>query len=173
MLQTPYNGIVAISQNGAIGYNNQLPWKIKEDLRHFRALTMHHIVVMGKRTFDSLDKPDGLPGRINIVLTRDETKHGENESRALIFTNADKLAGVLLSLDTVDKKVFMIGGVSVFQIFMKDIQTFYVTKIHKDVVGDTFLDIPYNEYTEKHDSKVSFYCPVENCDVDFIMLDRK
>ena len=61
--------IVAVSRNGAIGLNNQLPWYLPEDLKYFKSVTMGKPLIMGRKTFDSIGRP--LPGRANIVLTRD------------------------------------------------------------------------------------------------------
>ena len=65
--------IVAVSRNGVIGLNNQLPWHLPEDLKYFKSVTMGKPIVMGRKTYDSIGRP--LPGRTNIVITRDPAWH--------------------------------------------------------------------------------------------------
>lgn len=125
--------IAAIGDNYAIGKDNQLPWHLPADLKHFKALTTGHAVVMGKRTFESL--PNGpLPNRKNIVLT------------SIPEGNFDKYYEATSIKDAIDiceqiDKVFIIGGASVFEqaIKQKEIKTMHITWIHKEFEADTFF----------------------------------
>ncbi|MFZ9634077.1 MAG: dihydrofolate reductase, partial [Alphaproteobacteria bacterium] len=82
--------VVAIARGGAIGLGNALPWRLPEDLRHFRALTTGHAVVMGRRTWDSIGRP--LPGRTSIVVTRDPGWTAAGAQRAPGLDEALRLA---------------------------------------------------------------------------------
>lgn len=118
--------IGAVTKNLLIGKNNDIPWKIFEDLISFRKMTMGNIVIMGRRTFESIKKP--LPGRKNIVLTNQKIEsHEEN----LIFTDLKDLKG---HLDN-DKKWFVIGGAQIYKLFLDRTSILYLTWIDKKIEG--------------------------------------
>jgi len=93
--------VVAIANNNVIGHNGRLPWSLPADLKFFRDLTRDHVVIMGRKTFESIGKP--LDRRVNIVLTRDATWQREG---VLIATSFDQA----LALDTREKRRFIIRG---------------------------------------------------------------
>jgi dihydrofolate reductase len=112
--------ILAITKNGIIGIDNKIPWYIKADLQRFRELTTNHIVIMGRKTFESL--PNGpLKNRINIVITRDQTKHHKYEN--VYFTPIDEIDELIEKIQeqetTSKKQVFIIGF---FQIIFSNIR---------------------------------------------------
>ncbi len=120
--------LVATSQNMVIGYQGKMPWNYKEDLEYFKAKTMGNIVVMGRKTFDSIGKP--LPGRTNIVLS----KKMKEISGVKIFRSFNLLKAFLE-----DKPFFVIGGESIFRLFLPYINEIYLTEINRYFVGDTFF----------------------------------
>lgn len=121
-----------MAKNRVIGINNTLPWRIPEDLKHFKTLTMGHHMIMGRNTFDSIGKP--LPGRTTVVVTR---------NRAL------QIAGCVMALslqDAVaacagDQEIFVVGGAELYTQALPLAQKLYVTEIQQDVTGDTFFPI--------------------------------
>ena len=123
--------IVAISENNVIGRNGDLPWRLSSDLRRFKATTMGHHLIMGRRTFDSIGRP--LPGRTSIVLSR----------RA----NLDLPVGVLHALDwqtaielaAGDGEVFVIGGAQVYALALPHADRLYLTRVGAVVEGDVFF----------------------------------
>ncbi len=125
--------IVAVADNYAIGKNNQLPWHMPADLKHFKDLTTGHAVVMGKRTFESL--PNGpLPNRKNIVLS------------TVLEGNFDKYYEATSLRDALDlceheEKVFIIGGASLFTQALNyaGIDKMHITWIHADIDADIFF----------------------------------
>jgi dihydrofolate reductase len=122
--------ICAASQNGVIGIDNKLPWKLPADLKRFKALTMGHHVVMGRKTYESIGKP--LPGRTNVIIT------GSTDFRAegcLIASSPQEA----LDLCRAEQEIFVIGGGSVYRQFLEVAQRVYLTIIHTDFEGDTFL----------------------------------
>jgi dihydrofolate reductase len=121
--------IAAIDINGVIGKNNHLPWKISEDLKRFRVLTMGHPVVMGRKTWMSIGKP--LEGRINIILTHDfDFKIPECITANSIQQIID---------DFPDKDLFVIGGAEVFRQFIHLTGRIYLTRINQAFDGDSYF----------------------------------
>jgi dihydrofolate reductase len=127
----PISIIVAVGANNAIGKDNQLLWHIPEDLKRFKALTLGHKIIMGKRTWDSLPvRP--LPGRESIVLT---DISGERLEGA---TMAYSIADVLRLCDPLSEN-FVIGGGSVYQQFLPIASKLYITRVHAPFDADTFF----------------------------------
>lgn len=122
--------IAAVARNGVIGARNALPWRLPEDLRRFKALTLGHAVVMGRRTFDSLGR--ALPGRQNIVVTR----------RAALDAPGIEVARSLeeaLALVRDPPPVWCIGGGELFREAFPLATRLELTEIDADIGGDTFF----------------------------------
>ncbi len=124
--------IVARAQNGVIGRGGKLPWHIPADLKRFKALTMGGVMVMGRKTFDSL--PGLLPGRRHIVLTRDRRWAAEGAEIAHDVEGALRLAG--------DQRISVIGGAEIFEMFLPLADRIELTEVLADIGGDTFLTDP-------------------------------
>lgn len=132
--------IVAIAQDGVIGVNNTLPWHLPEDLKRFKALTMGHHIVMGRKTYDSLGRL--LPGRTTVIVTRNQNYHVEG---ALIAHSLPEA----LSKCTDDDEVFLIGGAELYQTGLALADKLYITEIDLEVEGDAhFPPIPHSEFQE-------------------------
>ncbi len=111
-----------------IGACNALPWRLPEDLRHFRALTTGHAVIMGRRTFESIGRP--LPGRQNIVVTRGPALDAQGFQRASSLEDA-------LALVTMPGPAFCIGGGELYRAALPLADILYLTEIDRDYAGDT------------------------------------
>ncbi len=136
--------IIAESKNNVIGINGDLPWKIKEDLKNFRKLTIDSIVIMGRKTYESLPVKK-LDQRINIVLTRSgENKKIDDE---LYFCDIEEC--VKICEEHENRKIFVIGGSEIYTIFLNDYKKIYMTKIDKELEGDTYNPIT-DEYLEQN-----------------------
>jgi len=129
--------IAAIAHNRVIGKNGKLPWHIPEDLARFKQLTSGHTVVMGRRTYDSLDRP--FPNRVNIVITSNVI-NGVSSYPSLEFA--------LQALSS-KKEVFVIGGGRLFADALKLADELRLTLVDRDVDGDTFFP-PYEDYLRKN-----------------------
>ena len=131
--------IAALSRNRVIGRNNAMPWHLPADLKRFRALTVGHPVIMGRKTWDSilasLGKP--LPGRQSIVLTR---APGAALPGATV---ANSMAAAIAAAGLVDE-VFVIGGAEIYALALPFADRLHLTEIDADVEGDTFFP-PFNE----------------------------
>lgn len=125
--------VAAVARGGVIGRDNAIPWRIPEDAKHFRALTMGHPVVMGRRTWDSVpDRFRPLPGRRNVVVTRNRAWHAEGAERA------GSLADALRLLDGAPQ-VFVIGGAELYAEALSLADELLLTEIDAEVEGDTFF----------------------------------
>lgn len=124
--------IVAMAQNRTIGVNNTLPWRCPEDLKHFKALTMGHHLIMGRKTFDSIGKP--LPGRTTVVVTRDRNLKIEG---CLV---AHSLPDAIASCGD-DPEIFIVGGAEIYSQSLALADTLYITEIQQDVEGDAHFPV--------------------------------
>jgi dihydrofolate reductase len=124
--------VVARAQNGVIGRAGRLPWHLPADLKRFKALTMGSVMVMGRRTFESL--PGLLPGRRHIVLTRDRGWSAAGAETAHSVAEALRLAG--------GERVSVIGGAGIFALFLPLAQRIELTEVLDDIAGDTTMPDP-------------------------------
>lgn len=129
--------IVARATNGVIGREGALPWHLPADLRRFKALTMGHAMIMGRRTFESFPAP--LPGRRHIVLTRDPEWRAAGAEPAPSPAKALAMAG---------PDAWVIGGAAVFALLLPLCNRIELTEIHGDVAGDVSMPAPGPEWHE-------------------------
>jgi dihydrofolate reductase len=122
--------IVATSQNHVIGKNNQLPWHLPADLKHFKSITMGKPIIMGRKTFESIGKP--LPGRRNIVISRD---------RDLAITSCEVFSSIEDALSAVNNtpEIMIIGGANLYSQLFSRANYIYLTMIDAEFEGDAFF----------------------------------
>jgi len=156
--------IVAMSENRVIGYRKKMPWHMPADLKHFKDITMGKPILMGRTTYESIGKP--LPGRCNIVITRDV----EFRAPGCVITNSIDCA---LEAASYSDKLLVIGGASLYEHMLPRAKRIYLTVIHHDFPGDThFPEINKDEWVEHEhtnhpaDEKNPFA-------YSFITLDKK
>ncbi|MRR06329.1 MAG: dihydrofolate reductase [Deltaproteobacteria bacterium] len=126
--------IAAMAENRVIGRGPDIPWDLPDDRRRFRELTWGHPVVMGRKTFETLDGP--LPGRENIVLTRDR---GYRAKGCLVAHERDEVLAVAGAAE----ELFICGGGEVYREFLPLADKIYLTVLHREVTGDVlFPEIP-------------------------------
>src|ERR1700687_4733992 len=116
--------IVAMARNRTIGVNNTLPWRCPEDLKHFKALTMGHHMIMGRKTFDSIGK--ALPGRTTVIVSHNTDLKIEG---CLV---AHSLPEAIASCAE-DTEIFIVGGAELYRQAVALVDTLYVTEIQQDV----------------------------------------
>lgn len=125
--------IVAMDNNRTIGLNESLPWNIPEDLTLFKEITTNNIVIMGRKTFSSIGK--ALPNRINIVLSSDKNfKHKD----VFVFSSLKEIDN-FINKNYKNKKVFIIGGESIYNIFLDKATELHISLVHQNYFGDTFF----------------------------------
>lgn len=122
--------IVAVANDSVIGINNTLPWHLPEDLKRFKALTMGHHIVMGRKTYESLGRL--LPGRTTVIVTRNKDYHVEG---AMVVHSIEQA----LTVCAEDDEVFLIGGAELYQQGFAHADKIYLTEVNADFAGDAFL----------------------------------
>jgi dihydrofolate reductase len=157
------SAIVAMSENRVIGKNNQLPWHLPADLQHFKKITMDKPILMGRKTFQSIGRV--LPGRCNVIITRDENL----QAPGAVVANSIETA---LSSVGYSSEIFFIGGAALFQQILPKVQRLYITIIHHQFEGDVFF--PELNPLEWVEIEKKFHkADAENIySYSFIVLDR-
>ncbi|AWU44398.1 dihydrofolate reductase [Blattabacterium punctulatus] len=159
--------ISAISKNGFIGKNNKLMWHLPNDLKRFKNMTIGEIVLMGRKTFESIGKP--LPGRKNIILTK-KNKIKLSYSYNGIFKIFSSLKEVY---DLNYKKIFVIGGEKIYTSTINKAKILELTIIHKKFYGDAkFPKINFKKWEKKYEF---FYEKDKNhlYDYSFVRYEKK
>jgi len=126
--------IVAAAENNAIGKDNQLLWHLPNDLKFFKNTTWGMPVIMGRKTFEAVNKP--LPGRINIVITRQADWKADN-----VITTADLQDALQKAEATNCNEIFVIGGGEIYKQSMEIADKIYITRVHATLDGDTFFPV--------------------------------
>jgi dihydrofolate reductase len=156
--------IVAMARNRVIGVNNALPWHLPADLKHFKALTMGHHIVMGRKTYESIGKP--LPGRTSMVVTR----NANYAPPGVVVANS--LAEAISACGD-DEEIFVIGGAELYRLAIDIADRIYLTEIDADFPGDAhFTELDRMLWQEaRRDS----HAPDEKnrYPYHFVVLDKK
>ncbi len=124
--------IVAKAQNNIIGKDNKLLWHIKDDLKRFKNLTTGHVIIMGRKTFESLGGI--LPNRKHIIFSQNPDFKVENENVKIVHSMLE-----IQEYIESEEECFVIGGAMIYNLLMPYVNKMYVTEIHKDFEGDTFF----------------------------------
>ncbi len=132
--------VVAKAENGVIGRDGDLPWRIPADLKYFKAITMGKPIIMGRKTYESIRRP--LPGRKNIVITRDRAWRADGVAVAHSLEEAVTEAGAV-------KESMIIGGAEIYRQALAQTGRIYLTEVHTTPDGDTvFPAIDTTEWRE-------------------------
>ena len=159
--------IVAFNHNNVIGNNNKIPWYIPEDLKLFQKITKNHIIVMGRKTFESL--PNGpLKNRINVVITN-KTELYDKNNETLIYTNFENSFALLETLQKeTHKEVFIIGGNTIYKQYFEYCTKFHISFINNTQSGDTTF--PHNiQYFQNHYTLIT---KDEKTDFTYFMFEK-
>ena len=138
--------IVAMAKNQTIGIDNTLPWHLPHDLKYFKNVTMAQPIIMGRKTYESIGRP--LPGRTNIVITRQKDYHAEG----IVVVNSlqqalDKAEDI--SFVAGHEEVMVIGGAEIYKQALLQADRLYITHVHSDVEGDAFFpEVRWNDWQE-------------------------
>jgi dihydrofolate reductase len=135
-------GPVARARNGVIGRDGALPWRLATDMAHFKTLTLGKPVIMGRKTWDSLPRRP-LPGRVNIVLSRDGSFEPKNAVRSEDFSEAVQIAREQAAEDGA-REVCVIGGAGLFALALPKAARIYLTEVEAEVAGDVVFP-PFDE----------------------------
>lgn len=162
--------IVALSQNHVIGRNNKLPWYLPNDLKYFKEVTMGKPIVMGRKTFESIGKP--LPGRVNIVVTRNTDWSAEGVKVVHSLEEAFQLAESIAEIDG-QNELMIIGGDQIYKASLDLVDRMYLTEVHRHVEGDAYFpEFDRSQWSElgREDYKAEEPNPY---DYSFVVYDRK
>lgn len=155
--------IAALADNRVIGYRNRLPWRLPADLQHFKRMTMGKPLVMGRKTWESIGRP--LPGRINIVVSRDTTLQADGGVVVHSIEQAlEAAAGA--------EEVMIMGGAELYAQALPRAGRLYLTEVKAAVEGDAwFPDIDLKDWVEVERER---HCADEKNEYDyaFVVLDR-
>ncbi|WP_166351596.1 dihydrofolate reductase [Phytoactinopolyspora limicola] len=133
--------IAAVARNGVIGSGGDIPWRIPEDWRRFKQLTMGHVLVMGRRTYDSIGRP--LPGRTTVVVTRQPGWVADGIHVTTSVADAMELAA------SIDDTVYVLGGSQIYTQTLGLADRLELTEVHAEPAGDTFFpDVDWSEWDE-------------------------
>lgn len=156
--------IVAVSQNGVIGKNNDLPWRIPEDWKYFKQTTMGHPVLMGRKTFESLKEP--LLGRENIVLTRNQ--NFSVKGATVIFSFAEFRKRDLC------QEIFVIGGAQIYRQTLPFVKKVYLTRIYEDFEGDaSFPKVDWESEFQLIEKSGIFHSKNKKIPYEFFVYQRR
>ncbi|WP_231758473.1 dihydrofolate reductase [Microbulbifer elongatus] len=133
---TPVAMIVAMARNRAIGRDNTLPWKISGDLQFFKRTTLGKPVIMGRKTFESIGRP--LPGRVNIVITRNPDWQAEGVEVVSSLEAALALADRRAQAERMEE-LMVIGGAEIYRQALPVATRLYITEVDAEVEGDAFF----------------------------------
>ena len=127
--------IVAVSQNGVIGKDNQLAWHLPDDMKYFSNMTKGHSIIMGRKNWESIPtKYRPLPERKNIVITRNKNL----KSKEAFVVNSIEQA-IDISRTDEDEEVFIIGGGEIYKLGLEYVDKIYITEIYAEIEGNTFF----------------------------------
>lgn len=135
-----YTGVVAMAADRAIGLNNTMPWRLPDDLKLFKRLTMGHPILMGRKTWESLGRP--LPGRQNIVLTRSANYQAEG---AIVIHDLAELNAIEL----MHPEVMVIGGAQIYELMLPLMQGIYVSEVAGEWEADTWFPEFKNQFPHR------------------------
>lgn len=162
--------MVAKASNNVIGRDNKLPWYLPNDLKYFKQVTFGKPVIMGRKTWESLKGP--LPGRTNIVITRQADYVAEGAKVVTTLDEAVAMAENVAFIDGQEEAVIM-GGAEIYKLALPNAQRLYLTEVHAAVEGDTFFpDYETSEWNEI--GREDFAAEGPNpYDYSFVVYERK
>lgn len=162
--------VVAVADNGVIGRDGRLPWRMPTDLKRFRRLTLGKPVVMGRKTYESLGKP--LDGRDNIVITRQRAFAAPGIHVAASVEEALSLARALAAARGVDE-IMIIGGAEVFRAALPLADRIYLTRVHGRPDGDVVWDDLDPQVWREASREALPQTPRDQFPADLVVLDRR
>lgn len=162
--------IVAMTKNNVIGLDNDMPWHLPADLQWFKKTTLGCPIIMGRKTYDSIGRP--LPGRLNIILSRDSELTIEGCTVVNSIEDAIKVAEQDENPNNTKNEVFIAGGAHLYKMFLEKVDTLYLTLIDAELKGDTFFP-DYNQYNWQEVHRTEFAADDKNpYSLTFLKLER-
>lgn len=155
--------VLAMASNGMIGVDGGMPWRIPDDMKHFKAVTMGKPIVMGRKTWDSFPKKP-LPGRTNIVITRDANWRAEGAVVAHALDEAFAKASDA-------EEIAVIGGAQIYKLALPRADLVHLTEVHRDFAGDTHM--PLFDATQWRETSRENHTMPDGLGYSFVTLERR
>lgn len=157
--------VVAVAENGVIGKDNQLLWRLSADLKRFKSITSNHYILLGRKTFESIGKP--LPNRTSLIISRDFKCDFEN---CFVFKTINE--AIVFAAQQNQEEIFVIGGGEIYSQTLPLSNRIHLTLVHTEIEGDTYFDyddsnwkVLHSEFIKK-DEKNEF-------DSTYVVLERE
>lgn len=160
--------IVAVSRNGVIGRDNQLPWHLPEDLKFFKSVTMGKPILMGRKTFESIGRP--LPGRTNIVISRDPQWHSPGVQIAQSLEAALQRGREACRTESAEE-IMVIGGEQIYRMSLPLADRLYLTQVDAEIEGDAYFPVvDFDDWQQVSEALPEAY---DTHSYRFLTLDRR
>ena len=158
--------IVAVAENGVIGHDGKMPWRLSTDLKRFKKITMGLPIIMGRHTWESL--PGVLPGRLNVIITRSKFDLPDGA----IAVNSPE-AALEVSKETGSQRVMIIGGGEIYKLGFAYVDKLYITEIYANIDGNTYFP-KWNKENWKEISRISHPKDEKHeFDFDYVIYKKK
>lgn len=139
--------IVAMAKNRCIGINNELPWKLPEDLKYFKQITNGKAIIMGRKTFESLGRP--LPNRTNIIMTQHRDWEGPIGTRVVHCLESAVALAEAVAVVNYQDEALVIGGAQIYTQLLPQVDRLYITQVDLEVAGDAFFpEVDWSQWRE-------------------------
>lgn len=139
MIDRTVSMIVAVAENGVIGNEGDMPWRLPADLKNFKRITMGGTIIMGRKTWDSIGRL--LPGRTTVIVTRQQDFAVEGAIVVNSFEEALSATG--------DQSVFVVGGAEIYRLAIAHVSRIYLTRVHAEIEGDTVMpEIDFSQWSK-------------------------
>jgi dihydrofolate reductase len=155
------SAIAAIGKNRELGKNGEIPWKIPGELKYFKEVTMSHPIIMGRKTHESIGR--ALPGRVNIVITRNLNYKAEG---CVVVSSVEDAIQEAKKQD--QEEIFIIGGGEIYKLAWDYIDKLYITVINKSFNADVFFPT-YDEFTKEVSKKI---VETDGYEINFLQLEK-
>lgn len=157
--------IVAVAENGVIGKDNQLLWKLSADLKRFKAITSNHYILLGRKTFESIGKP--LPNRTSLIISRNYTCDFED---CYVFKTINE--AIVFAAQQNQEEIFVIGGGEIYSQTLPLANRIHLTLVHTEIEGDTYFDYDESNWKVKH-KQIILKDEKNEFDSTYLILERE
>lgn len=156
--------VVAVAENGVIGKDNQLLWKLSADLKRFKAITSNHFILLGRKTFESIGKP--LPNRTSLIISRNYKCDFEN---CYVFKTINE--AIVFAAQQNQDEIFVIGGGEIYSQTLPLANRIHLTLVHTEIEGDTYFDYDESNWKVKH-KQIILKDDKNEFDSTYLVLER-
>ncbi len=157
--------VVAAAENGVIGKDNQLLWKLSSDLKRFKSITNGHFILLGRKTFESIGKP--LPNRTSLIISRNFECDFEN---CFVFKTIND--AIVFAAQQNQQEIFVVGGGEIYKQILPLTNTIHLTIVHTEIDGDTYFEYDDSNWKVMH----SAFIPKDEkneFDTTYFILERE